>query len=274
MRKGSFLVISISILLVLCLPVVSLAKPPYRAQILGAYLDSGENPSVKAVNVVPVNNNTFGIYSNDDLELCTRLYLYFGAGTNGISNFNIQIKLLSEGYQLNTSANNIAYSRLNNVTSSGVVSDSIAVGSDLRQTYDGNTITWQYIRSSVIDRNGILLVLTFQNFMLGSTPVYFEVLNFSVNGIPFDEIEVTEYNAEFEDTISELAQNEERMWAQVIAPDLTDTFDRIQQQNNETYSDYKAVIASVSVDNFLIPGLLMIVFSFAFYSYVVFGRKG
>ena len=274
MRKGSILAISISILLVLCLPVVSFAKPPMRAQILGVYYESGSNPSVIPINVVPVNNNTFGIYSTDQLEVCTRLYLYFGAGTNGISNFNIQIKVLSDGYQLNTSANNIAYSRLNNISSTGVVTDSVSVGSDLRQTYDGNTITWQYIRSSVIDRNGILLVLTFQNFMLGSNPVYFEVLNFSVNGIPLEEIEVTEYNADFEDYISEMARNEDRMWAQVVAPDLTDYLDYVQQANNSTYTDYKDVISAVSINNFLVPGLLFIVFSFAFYSYVVFGRKG
>lgn len=271
MKKASIGIFILVALLVLCLPVASFAKPPYRAQILGAYYESGENPSVKAINVVPVNNNTFGIYSTDQLELCTRLYFYFGAGTNGISNFNIQIKVLSEGYQLNTSANNIAYSRLNNVTSTGVISDSVAVGSDLRQTYDGNTITWQYIRSSVIDRNGILLVLTFQNFMLGSNPVYFEVLNFSVNGIPFDEIEVTETNEGFAEQISDLAEIEEELWVDVVAPGI-DTW--IQNQSvAQAMGDYKQVIQAVSMDNFLVPSLIIIVFSFAFYGFALFGRK-
>ena len=272
MRKHCCYAIFIAVVLVLCLPVTSFAKPPMRAQILGVYYESGNNSSVIPINIVPVNNNTFGIYSTDQLEYCTRLYLYFGAGTNGISNFNIQIKLLSDGYQLNTSANNIAYSRLNNITSTGVVTDSVTVGSDLRQTYDGNTITWQYIRDSVIDRNGILLVLTFQNFMLGRNPVYFEVINFSVNGIPADEIEVTETNVGFAEQISDLAQIQEDLWVDVVAPGV-DTW--IQDyQVAQAMGDYKQVIQAVSMDNFLVPTLIIIVFSFAFYGYALFGRKG
>ena len=58
----------------------------------------------------------------------------------------------------------------------------------------------------------------------------------------------------------------------VVAPGI-DTW--IQDtQVSQAMGDYKKVIQAVSMNNFLVPTLIIIVFSFAFYGYALFGRKG
>lgn len=278
MKKSSFIIVVVAILLVLCLPVSALAAgelTPKRALIYGALINTTTSTSRAAV-VYQVNATDFTLKPTADMSAVNQISLFFVVPTT-ITTFSLSIACLdsrlsqiSDGsFSTNTAFYNWEGSSPSNVSYiSGVARN--------KSTVDGyGTYTWDYYTTTSSDRNCIMVNLPLNITVVDDSYFYnFRVNYLNVNGQAIEDIAVTEYNAEFEDTISELAQNEERMWAQVIAPDLTDTFDRIQQQNNETYSDYKTVIASVSVDNFLIPGLLMIVFSFAFYSYVVFGRKG
>lgn len=278
MKKSSFIIVVVAILLVLCLPVSALAAgelTPRRALIYGALINTTTSTSRAAV-VYQVNSTDFTLKPTADMSAVNQISLFFVVPTT-VTTFSLSISCLdsrlsqiSDGsFSTNTALYNWENGAPSNVSYiSGVARN--------KTTVDGlGTYTWDYYTTTSSNRNCIMVNLPLNITVVDDSYFYnFRVNYLNVNGQAIEDIAVTEYNAEFEDTISELAQNEERMWAQVIAPDLTDTFDRIQQQNNSTYSDYKTVIASVSVDNFLIPGLLMIVFSFAFYSYVVFGRKG
>lgn len=278
MKKVSIGIVVLLALFILCLPVSVFAAgelTPGRALIYGALINTTTSTSRGAV-VYQVNSTDFTLKPTADMTAVNQISLFFVVPTT-ITTFSLSIACLdsrlsqiSDGsFSTNTALYNWEGSTPSNVTYiSGV--------SRIKSTVNGyGTYTWDYYTTTSSGRNCIMVNLPLNITVVDDAYFYnFRVNYLNVNGQAIEDIAVTEYNAEFEDTISELAQNEERMWAQVIAPDLTDTFDRIQQQNNQTYSDYKSVIASVSVDNFLIPGLLMIVFSFAFYSYVVFGRKG
>lgn len=279
MKKYTICIIVLVFLLVLCLPFNSLAAgetTPFRSTVRGVIYGSSGSETAYAAPVYSVAENEFTIKTLNSYTGVNRLSFYFELPTK-VSYFSITLTsldstlLYTQDGIFNDYVGLYMYSDGNFSSSLNITSNT----TETKSTVDGlPTYTYQYSGGDST-RNCIVVSIPLSATVMGANSFYnFRVNNFSVNGIPINDIAVTETNAEFEDNISQLAQNEERMWAQVIAPDLTDALDRIQQQNNTTYNDYKAVISAVSIDNFLIPGLLMIVFSFAFYSYVIFGRKG
>ena len=184
------------------LPFVSFARPPVRSNVLGAILGGDGTTSSRTLRIDPISNYIFGLSSDVDLELCTRLYLWFRADTN-IRSFTITLNLLSTQYQLNTSANNKAYMRLCEITGTGTnvqISNNVAIANNVDITYNSNSVTYQYLGEET-GKNGVLLVLTFQNYMLGSQPMYFQVTDFTING---DETVFTTYESTVIDKLTDI----------------------------------------------------------------------
>lgn len=278
MSYKRLIVLAVSILCIVCLSVVSSYASgeltPKRVVIYGALI--GETTSTnRAGTVYQVNESVFTVKPSVDMAAVSGFLLFFVLPEN-VNTFKIRI----------TALNNLTYNAdgsfgsdviLYNFNGSSYTDSTYITGSTVKQksTVDGYaTFDWQYIGGSG-NRNTIALRIPMGATAVNASSFYnFRVDEFSLNGVAVTDVAVTETNEGFEDVISQLAQNEERMWSQVVAPDLTDFIDRIQSQNNGAYNDYRSVISAVSIDNFLVPGLLLIVFSFAFYSYVIFGRKG
>lgn len=273
-------VLVVTVMLIVCLSAFSVSADLRSVQIWGTIVGTSSN-SWTYMEWQQIGQNTFaykGTYEGSSVSNVNYYSYYFNTTQTSISNFDVQITIHDDGLTglNNWGANTIIVYQEN---SSGGLGSNTTITSQVDYTPvdngDGSwSISYKYIGNSV---PGSILRLSFRcsaYTLVATSWRTFTIDKFVVNGIDYSDYEVTETNEVFEDYITQLAQNEERMWAQVIAPDLTDAFDRIHQQNNSTYNDYKAVISAVSIDNFLIPGLLMIVFSFAFYSYVIFGRKG
>ena len=181
--KKRFIVIGTSVLLAVTLLTAfcASAQPPRKAQVIGAVLNGDGTTGTRNLNIIPVNNNVFGVYSTTDLELCTRVYLYFATSYQSITSFSLQLKVLSDAFSLGTQST--AYCRLNNISSTGVVTDSTTLGSNIQLNTDtsNKVLSWVY-NGTVTGRSAFLVTINFQNFMLGSTPLYFEMVSLSVNG--------------------------------------------------------------------------------------------
>lgn len=277
MKKVSTWIVFLLTLLVLCLPVSSLAAgelTPVRTTLYGAIVGNTTS-STYSLPVYQVDSDTFCIIPSRNYNAVSQFNFFFSI-PSGFTSFKI-VYSFDESYFSNITDGTFSMTLVSYNYSNGALTDTfnLSGATSTQSTSNGRvTITHQW-RGSEKDRNCVSVGFLTNITVANQNQYYnFDVDEFIVNGVAVEDLAVTEQNAEWEDTITQLAQNEERMWAQVIAPDLTDTLDRISQGNNDTYQDYKMVISSVSINNFLIPGLLFIVFSFAFYSYVVFGRKG
>lgn len=184
--KKRFIFIGISVLLAVTLLTVFCvyAQPPRKAQVIGSVYgeDGNAGPSgTHNLKIVPVNNNVFGVYSDTTLTACTRVYLYFATNVDSIQSFSLQLKVLSTAYLLGTQ--NTAYCRLNNISSSGTVTDSVSLGSNLQLNVDSTdkVFSWVY-NGSVSGRSAFLVTITFQTFVLSTSPIYFQMLSLSING--------------------------------------------------------------------------------------------
>lgn len=279
MSYKRLIVLAVAVMLIVCLSAFYVyAEPPVRVQFLAAIYDSGSTTTAnRTLNIDPVSNNIFGLSSDEILASGTRMYLWFRTDASSVRTFRITLKILSSGYEFNTTANNKAYMRLcrisTNSNGSIGIDQNVAIGDQTDITIDGSSITYEYLGSET-NRNGVLLVMTFQSCVLGSTPMYIQVTEMSVNGYEQGEIPVTETAAETEDLISQLHNNELEMWSQIVAPVLSDSFNDQQINEAMTQSGYYSLLTSVSMNNFIVPAMLLIVATMAFYSYAIFGRKG
>ena len=147
--------------------------------IYGSLAGVQDSNVVYDAKIVPVSNNRFGVYSDTALDMCTRIYLYYRTDQEITSSFHIKIRLLSSAFQLGSQ--NSGFTRLCNITESGTTSDFQSVGTNTTVTVSGSDITWDYI-GDYTGRSGFQIVIVFQNFMLHTSPVYFELLELSVNG--------------------------------------------------------------------------------------------
>lgn len=177
------------------------AQPPRKAQVIGSVFQDNGNVGASGtydLKIIPVNNNVFGVYSDTTLTACTRVYLYFSTDFESIESFSLQIKVLSSAYSLGTSQNT-AYCRLNNVSSSGIVSDSVTLGSNIQLNVDSTNrvFSWVY-NGTVTGRSCFLVTITFQTFVLSTTPLYFEMLSLSVNGestpLTYSDVQLQQIN--------------------------------------------------------------------------------
>lgn len=280
MSYKRLIVLAVALMLIVCLSAFSALADVRDVQIWGTIVGTSTN-AWTYMEWQKIGQNSFAYKGTRDGSSVTNVNYYsyyFNVTQSSITNFDIQFTIYDDGLTglNNYGANTIV---IYQETSSGGLGSSTTITNQVTYTPVNNgdgswTVSYKYIGSAI---PGSILRLSFRcaAYSLAATSWHtFNIDNFVVNGIDYTDYEVTETNEAFEDSISQLAQNEERMWAQVVAPDLTDTIDRITQGNVQSYSDYKMVIQRVTWDNFLVPTLLFTVFSFAFYSYVIFGRKG
>lgn len=181
----AFIGITLSLAVVLSTAFVAYARPPVRVQFLAALYDGDGSTANRSLNIIPVSNNIFGLSSSTTLNTATRMYLWFRTDETDILMFSITLKLLSSEFQFNTSANNKAYMRLCNINynNSGnvTIDGNVTLGDSVTISYADDSITYNYAGKS-LNKNGVLLVVTFMSCMLAETPLYFEITNFSING--------------------------------------------------------------------------------------------
>lgn len=274
MKKRSMCVVAAAILLVLCLPVTALAAgelTPIRARFYGA-LAQGENSQWVNLRCYTDQNNRFVLMSDVNGFSVSYITLFFDLGVSHVDSFSLRIKkdnaLLDGSTSLSSQAVNLMDSNFSN-------SVSIRTQCQISRTTAGDDTfyNWSLYSSSGYDLNVLSVTINYGATVIGSnSPIGFIVENLTVNGFSVEEIAITEYNEGFADQIADLAEIEEELWVDVVAPGI-DTW--IQDQSvAQAMGDYKQVIQAVSMDNFLVPSLIIIVFSFAFYGYALFGRKG
>lgn len=179
--KKRYIFVGISVLLAVTLLTAfcASAKPPRKSVIYGALFGVTDTVTTHEGKVVPVSNNRFGVYSDDTLTNCTRVYLYYATDQEITSSLHVKIRLLSSSVTLGTQ--NKDFTRLCNINSSGSTSNFQSVGSYTTLSVSGTDITWDYI-GSYTGRSGFQIVITFQSFVLSNNPIYFELLELSVNG--------------------------------------------------------------------------------------------
>lgn len=224
-----------AVLVTVFCPFISKAKPPIKATLYSVlYNDPNDTQSYKTLKIIPVNNMTFGVYSDDTLNLGQYLRLYFSfSDVTSISSFHFKFHRLNTWPQDSTSSLNsvsIDLCKFNqNLTQVGYTSVRSACNTNREVYSDGTAVyEWTWAGNAVNDRNGVLVSIPFQSFMLDTSPLYFEIYDLAING------ETVVYSAgderiisileRIDDGLSELYSN---------APDLSDAYENFSQ-NAET----------------------------------------
>lgn len=181
---GIFVLLAVTLLTAFC----AYAKPPFKATLLGVY--AGETSSTyKALKIVPINNMRFGVYSDTAVEVSTTLRLYFGFGVDSISSFSLSLKKLNTSWPQDSSTS-LTGSGVNidliNYNSYGTVTGYTSIKTTVqtnRDTSSAETVyNWTWSNSSALSYRGVMISIPFQSFILSNAPLYFEMLNLSVNG--------------------------------------------------------------------------------------------
>lgn len=280
MRKGSFLAISIAILLVLCLPVAVFAAgelTPKRASIYGAIYDSGSSAAAfHDAPVYQVNDTDFCIVPDETYTGVSQIRLYFFLDVSSFNSIDIVITLLDSrllvGQDGSFTSNCFAYNYTN-----GSFSNYLNLTQDVRMSKstvnDLATYHFQFTSETAISRNMIMFTIPLAATVMGSASYYnFRVNSFYVNGIAVNDISVTETNEGFAEDISSLSQSENEWWQRVVMPDYDAYLDDPNIIDGST--DYRLVIREISFNNFLVPGMITLVFIMAFYGFLLYGKKG
>ena len=272
-RKFNLIVI-LMLVTVLCLSVTSFASgdfTPVRARFLGALAQGGANTwrNLRAYQGV---NNQFVLMSDIDGYSVAYIQLYFDLGVSSVSSFELRLRkdnfLLDAGAALNTNAVNLYDSNYEN-------SLSIRTSSQISRTVEDDITfyNWSYYSASSVERSILMVQINYGATVIGNnTPIRFTVDKFVVNGVSVEEIPVTETNEGFAEDISNLSQNENEWWQRVVLPDYEDYLDNPDIINQS--GSYRLAIKEISFNNFLVPGLISIVFIMAFYGFLLYGKKG
>lgn len=188
--KKRFIVVGISVLLAVTLLTAFCvsAKPPIKSYVYGVVYGSGGNSAYYALNILPINNTVFALLPNGNYELCTLLNFYFKADVSGFSSFHLRLRKLSTAYQ-DLSASLSSYNiYLRTLGSNGSFTNNVQIRTSVttsKEVINGLTeYDWLYsVDSPVGDQNVLQVTIPFQNFIFGEgASIYFEVLDFSVNG--------------------------------------------------------------------------------------------
>lgn len=274
MKKYGIFTAFIVFVLVLCLPVLSFAAgelTPIRARFYGA-LAQGENSQWVNLRCYTDQNNRFVLMSDVNGFGVAYITLFFDLGVSHVDSFSLRIKkdntLLDGAAALSGQAVNLMDSNFSN-------SVSIRTQCQISRTTEGDDTfyNWSLYSSSGYDRNVLSVTINYAATVIGqNSPIGFIVDNLTVNGMAVEEIAVTETNEGFAEQISDLAENENEWWLRVVAPDYEQFLDDpyIYQES----ADYRLAIKAISYDNFLVPGMITIVFIMAFYGFVLYGKKG
>lgn len=169
--------------------LTSFAKPPIKATLYSVYYnDPNDVSSYKPLKIIPVNNMTFGVYSDDTLNMGQYLRLYFSfSEVSSISSFHFKFKKLNDwpaDSNQTLNAVSIDLCKFNqNGTQTGYTS--VRTSCKTSRTADANGLIvyeWTWAGNAVNDRNGVLVSIPFQSFMLDTGPLYFEIEDLAING--------------------------------------------------------------------------------------------
>lgn len=168
--------------------LTSFAKPPTRATIYAAIYEGDNTLSFRNLKIAPINNNTFGVYQDEAIyNTCTYLRLYFRTDHETLFNFHLKLKRLTNTISdASTALNSLAIDVLklsssNSTLAYNHVQSQVAVS---REVVDGFTYyEWTAnFPTAYEDRNAFMVFIPFQTFVLGESPIYFEVLDLDING--------------------------------------------------------------------------------------------
>lgn len=273
MKKVSILLVFIAAFLILCLPLYSMAFDVVRSEILAVEYGSDTSSTWHSSSFV-VSGKQLIIKPGATLASVTavRIYFYFHIPLDQpITQFSCDLsysggmpysaRTYSSGYfWLASNDQSLVYKGQKNA--SMVTSQNGSV-----QNF---RISWSGYQE---DANVYCVTIYFDNGVLGPTsPLILTVNEMYLNSVDVSELQYLTYQQDFEGSIEELNAAESTWWQKVITPGLDDVIwpDHV----DENLSDYKSVIRSITIDNFFIPGIIVMVFTVAFYSYVLYGRKG
>lgn len=170
--------------------LTSFAKPPVRVNVYGVVYDgSGGNYAWHQVQVTPVQNNIFGLTSPDPaINIVTQIAFYFRIESDSFTSFSLSLKKLSTAIQDNTSItlNNVdiaCYSQIG--PNSGYYSLQNKTQTTRTVNSDGTTdYTWTFVSSTgvISGKPYLKVIIPFQSFEISTTPFYFEMTDFYVDG--------------------------------------------------------------------------------------------
>lgn len=266
MKKHCVFAILLATLLALCLPLSCLAKPPRRAIIYGSLFGVQDNNTTYAARITPVNNMVFGVYATTDLDTCTRVYLYFGLGEEIKTGFTLSLRLLSTEFQLATQ--NTGFTGILNIAENGSVSDMQSVASSTTISVADDVITWE-VNGNFSGRTGIQVAIIFQNFVIGSNPMYFRMEELTVNSMTMEEVEVSQYAEQFQARLERLEDIEDAAYQQIDIH-VNDIREYLQNTDGDHYfADFHYLFSQST----LLSTMCAVVALFGILGFILFGKK-
>lgn len=190
--KKRFFVIFISVLLAVTLLTAfcAYAKPPIRSQLYGVVYGSSGSSAYYNLDISPINNNIFMLSSSTVYANCTLVNFFFKADVSGFTSFHLRLRRLSTEFSdASTSLSSVGIA-LRSVDSYGNISGNTSIRNNVTATktvINGLTeYDWLYSVSTPIGTQNVLSVtIPFQSFVFGNnTVMYYELLDFTVNGEP------------------------------------------------------------------------------------------
>lgn len=276
MRSAKVICIILAVALAVCLPLMAYAKPPLKSYIYGVVYQSGGNSAYYPLQIIPVSNMTFGVRASATYEVCTLVNFYFRADVEGFTSFHLRMKRLSTEYQ-DASGGLGSYSIfLRKLDSNGGFSDSVNIRTSVqtyREVIDGYTYyDWLYTTDNPVGSQDVIQVtIPFQSFIFGTgSSMYFEVLDFSANGMSSDEIEVNKYQQQFQERLTRLEDIEDRAYQQGKDIPVTD----IQQYLSRTDGDhYFSAFHYMFAQSTLLSTMVTVVCLFGIIGFIIYGKK-
>lgn len=219
-----------------------------------------------------------GTTSGDSLTNVNYMSYFFETSFQSIGSFDITIKETNP--DLANLGNWGAYSiEIYKYNSSGGLNQVASLTSETTytpvQNGDGSwSISWSYLGDSIA---GNIIRVSYRCSpynLVASTWKAVYIDNFVVNGTTAEEIEVEQDVEGIAEALSLYSSSEDALWGRIVAPNLGEVM--IDQNTSDAMQNtgYFALLTGVSTFNFIVPSLILIVVTTAFYSYIIFGKKG
>lgn len=193
----------------------------------------------------------------------TRMRMYFYVDTDKISSFYI---VLNDATFTPSSENLGVY--LCKLTASGSITDYTNIGTSVKKVFtdQGNYTEWSWLYDGQTynDKNIIILYLPIGAGSIGPSVCWFDIKEFSVNGVPVSDIKAYS-NYELLESVSEAMDIG-------LVPDPGAI---VTSTNNIVgyYSDLGPVMLDTYMNNTLIAPMLIITFTVGAAAYILFGKK-
>lgn len=277
MKKHCVFAILLATLLALCLPLSCLAKPPVKATLYAAIYGSGDDTmAYRTLKIMPVQNFVFGLYSDDTLSVSTQLRLYFKADVTQIDSFTLSIEKLSSMIQTNTSLGLASYAiNLIKLNSAGTITAYHSIRTSTQVSYgtsaDGNDVyNWTWVNTGdALEYDVVQVTICFQNFMLNTTPIYFRLLDFNVNGMTAEELAINQYAEQFQARLERLEDIEDAAYQQIDIH-VNDIREYLQNTDGDHYfADFHYLFSQST----LLSTMCAVVALFGILGFILFGKK-